>query len=165
MNKLLCRQWKSHYDDRWAVMKHNRRRSDKILLLEDAIVVNELVPGRTLMLRCLGEMFEGLIENLDTVPHGRYDNIIMINNIEFKYRDPVELHDLISSVADDHLAVNGRMFCTCNHRYLRYDRVNHTVESAFDAWKTHHLKLDRIKVMIGKSRLSFGDIWLYLRHG
>jgi len=164
MNKILCRKLKSHYFDRWAVMKHNRRCTEKILLLEDAMVIKDLKPGRTLMLGCLGEIFIGLVENLDLEPQGRYDNIVMINNFEFKYLDPDKLYELINSIADKHLKSDGKMFCTCNHRYLPYDRVNSTVESAFGNWKHKKFKLTKIKVMLEKARLSFGDIWLYLQY-
>ncbi len=145
-------------------MKHNRRRQDKILLLEDAMVVRNLKPGRTLAMGCLGEMFAGLVENLDTEPHGRYDNIIMINNLEFKYLDTTQLYNLIKSVADQHLDSHGKMFCTCSHKYLIYDRANHTIQSAFDSWTHKKLQLKEIKIMLQKSRSSFGDIWLYLQY-
>ena len=165
MNKSTVRRLKSHYLDRWAVMKHNTRNQNKILLIEDAYVMKKLKPGRTLILNCLGEMFDGLIDNLTThEPHGLYQNIVMINNIEFKYLTTVELYDKIKSVADQHLHSSGKMFCTCNHRYLKYDRVNQTIELAFRDWQQKKLKLTKLQVMLGKSRLSFGDIWLSLSY-
>lgn len=166
MNKSAIRQLKSHYLDRWAVMRHNVRNQNKILLIEDAYVMRKLLPGRTLILNCLGEMFNELISELTVdQPNGLYQNIVMINNLEFKYLNPDELYDKIKSVADQHLAPTGQMFCTCNHRYLKYDRVNHTVESAFEDWQQKKLKLNKLQIMLGKSRLSFGDIWLELSYG
>jgi hypothetical protein len=165
MNKATVRQLKSHYLDRWAVMKHNARNQDKILLVEDAYVIRNLNPGRTLILNCLGEMFVGLVDQLTVQqPSGLYQNIVMINNIEFKYLNTTELYDKIKSVADQYLDPDGQMFCTCNHRYLKYDRVNQPVELAFDSWQQKKLKLTKLQVMMRKSRVSFGDIWLTLAY-
>jgi hypothetical protein len=165
MNKSTVRQLKSHYLDRWAVMKHNVRNQNKILLIEDAYVVRNLLPGRTLILNCLGEIFNGIINDLTIQrPHGLYQNIVMINNLEFKYLNPTELYDKIKLVADQHLHPSGQIFCTCNHRYLKYDRVNQPIEFAFNAWQQKKLKLTKLQVMLEKSRLSFGDIWLTLSY-
>jgi hypothetical protein len=165
MIKSTVRQLKSHYLDRWAVMRHNTRNRHKILLVEDAYVIRQLKPGRTLILNCLGEIYVGLVEQLTVQqPHGLYQNIVMINNVEFKYLDTTELYDKIKSVADQYLHPAGQMFCACNHRYLKYDRVNQPVESAFDHWRQKKLKLTKLQVMMDKSRMSFGDIWLTLAY-
>jgi len=164
MNKRSIRHLKSHYLDRWAVMKHNIRNKDKILLPEDAYVIRQLVPGRTLILNCLGQIFNGLVNELTVdQPTGLYHNIVMINNIEFKYLDTNQLYVKIETVAAQHLAAGGQMFCTLNHRYLKYDRVNLPIESAFDHWQQKKLKPKKI-MFFEKSRLSFGNIWLWLSY-
>lgn len=166
MNKSQVRDTKAHYQDRWAVMRQNQKQDQQILLLEDALLLREIPPGRTLALRCIGEMYQRIVPDLDVDPDGLYDNILMVNNPEFRYRQPCEIWDSVKKTADQHLAPNGWMFVSCCVQMLRYDRVNLTPGAAFDVWRHRAgLHIVDLRVLVDRARLSFGDIWIYLANG
>lgn len=166
MNKTRIRDHKAHYQDRWAVMRHNQKHDQQILLLEDALLLREMPQGRTLALRCIGEMYQRIVPDLHTEPSGLYNNILMVNNPEFRYLEPCEIWAVIKQTADNHLAPNGWMFVSLCLQVLRYDRVNIEPGSLFDAWRhSSGLRVVDTRILLDQARQSFGNIWIYLVNG
>lgn len=134
MNKFEIRQLKSHYLARWAVMRHNQKHANKILLFQDLFVLKNLLPGHTLCYNCLGEMYQGIIPNLSTSIDQRCSNLVLVNNIEFKYKTLDQIADFVKTLSTQTLLPGGRIIMSFEHRFLVYNRVCKSVNSLIKNW-------------------------------
>lgn len=166
MHKSKIRALKSHYLERWAVLRHNQKNQQKILLLQDQFVIKNLLPGNTLCYNCLGEMYQTIIPNLSTTADNKYNNLILINNIEFKYKTLDELTAYIEELATQLLLPTGRVILSFEHRFLIYDRVGISVQSLFDNWLTSLQKFNLVSkiLLLGKPQFGYGDYFFCLEY-
>jgi hypothetical protein len=140
-------------------MRHNQKNSNKILLVADKFVLKNLTPGPTLCFNCLGDMYSEIIENMHVIPEDVYNNLVLINNVEFKYKTVDELCDYITQVAAQYLATTGRIIFSFEHKYLMYDRVDVSVNSMLlsIANKLPHFRQLNFVNLLGKSPAGYGD--------
>ena len=166
MHKTRIRVLKSHYLERWAVMRHNQKTQQKILLLQDQFVIKNLLPGNTLCHNCLGEMYQDIIPNLSTTAYSKYNNLVLINNIEFKYKTLDKLTDYLEELSDQLLLPNSRVILSFEHRFLIYDRVGISVQSLFDNWTNGLQKFKLLSkiLLLGKSQFGYGDYFFCLEY-
>lgn len=166
MNKSKIRELKSHYQERWAVLRHNQKNQQKILLMSDLFVIKNLLPGSTLCYNCLGEVYQTIIPNLSTATDGKYNNLVLINNVEFKYKTLDEIGEYIEKLSDQVLLSNGRVILSFEHRFLIYDRVGISVQSLFSNWLTSLQKFNPISkiLLLGKSQFGYGDYFFCLEY-
>lgn len=167
MRKNEIRTLKSHYQERWAVLRHNQKNTQKILLVQDQFVIKNLVPGETLCYNCLGEMYQNIIPNLSTtVVDKKYNNLILINNIEFKYKTTHELTEYLSQLSDQLVLPGGRIVVSFEHRFLIYDRIGKSVLSVIDDWLNglHKFNLVAKILLLGKSPYGYGDYFFCLEY-
>lgn len=156
MTKNQIRKLKSHYQARWAVMRHNQKNVSKILLLEDQIVLKNLIQGSTVCYNCLGNMYNNIIES--TVDK-KCNNLVLINNIDFKYKTVDEINNYIESLADKNLLPGGRIIFSISHSYLIYNRVEISVNTLLSSWFDHSNRFKKVKVinLLGKTNPGYGD--------
>lgn len=162
MTKQHIRELKGHYLSRWSVCKHNRKHIDKILLLADRLVLSNLKPGATLCHECLGEIYQGIVPDLACSAGAKtYHNLVMINNIVFKYKTIVQISDHIRQLSHHLLDRQGHLIFSFQHQYLLYDRVCTTIDqiplqmaAAMSDWK-----LITNTNLWGKSPPGYGDFW------
>jgi hypothetical protein len=162
MNKLEIRTYKSHFGTRWTEFKHNRKNKDKILLLENKFVFSNLIAGPVLAIDCLGETYQGIID-VDTKQHREhYKNLLLINNIEFKYKTLTELADILygySKIAD-------RLIVNFSSVFVIYNRLNQTPQTLLGSLE--ELLISKKLVMrykfftIQSKNFGFGNVFLAL---
>jgi hypothetical protein len=159
MHKQQVRKLKSHYLARWGVLRHNQKNSQKILLVNDLFVLKNLIPGRTLCYECLGEMYQNVIPDLSTSGSGQYNNLVLINNIEFKYKTLDQITAYLENLARDVLLPGGRLILSFEHRFLVYDRVGISVDTLFRQWIANLENFNLVKMvsLFGKSQPGYGD--------
>ena len=164
MNKFQVRQLKSHYMARWAVLRHNQKHSKKILLINDLFVLKNLLPGSTLCHDCLGELYQDIIPNLLTTADQYCNNIVLINNIKFKYKTLDQISDYIDTLCDQALLPKGRIILSFEHRFLIYNRVSKSVDSLINNWINSLKKFTPIASMsmLGKAQPGYGDHFVCL---
>ena len=164
MNKFQIRQLKNHYQSRWGVLRHNQKNTKKILLLNDLFVLKNLLPGRTLCYNCLGEMYNDIIPDLSVTLTQRCNNLVLINNFEFKYKTLDQLAEYITELAKKSLCPGGRVIMSFEHRFLIYDRVGVSVDSLFNNWLEGLTKFKLVSkiLLLGKSQPGCGDYFFCL---
>ena len=155
MTKHQIRYLKSHYLARWAVMRHNQKNTNKIILLEDQFVLKNLMPGTTLFHDCLGEIYKGMV---DTQASPRYNNLVLINNLEFKYKTVEEINHRIQTLAQQLLVPNGRIIFSIEHKFLHYNRITTSVDDLLVNWFANFKKFKMIKFLnlLGKANPGYG---------
>jgi hypothetical protein len=156
MTKLQIRRLKSHYLSRWAVMRHNQKNQKKILVLEDQFVLRNLIPGSTLCYNCLGEIYQGMI---DLSPRDKYDNLVLINNIEFINLTVDQTNVWIENLANQFLKPGGKIIVSLEHKFIIYNRVEISVNTLISTWFTNsnRLKLTKFLNLLGKTNPGYGD--------
>jgi len=166
MNKSKIRELKSHYQERWAVLRHNQKNQQKILLTSDLFVIKNLLPGSTLCYNCLGDVYQTIIPNLSTAIDSKYNNLVLINNVEFKYKTLDEISKYIEKLSDQVLLSNGRVILSFEHRFLIYDRVGLSVQSLFSNWLKSLQKFNPVSkiLLLGKSQFGYGDYFFCLEY-
>jgi hypothetical protein len=164
MNKFQVRQLKDHYLARWAVLRHNQKNSEKILLINDLFVLENLSSGTTLCHDCLGELYQDIIPDLSTSVEKRCNNLVLINNIKFKYKTLDEISDYIDTLCNQLLLPGGRVILSFEHRFLIYNRVSESIDSLISKWAGSLKKFKPIVVisMLGKAQSGYGDHFVCL---
>jgi hypothetical protein len=127
MDKTSIRLLKAHYGTRWAAAKYNKRNTDKVLLIEDKVILSYLLPGKTLAFNCIGSIYNGIMP-VDVSVQGTYTNLLLINNVEFKYKTPEELATIIKEYATS-LENGGRILLNLNLMFIIYDRLNISIDT------------------------------------
>lgn len=162
MDRLDIRRLKSHYLSRWAVFKHNRKHQDKILLLADKFVLANLTAGPTLCHQCLGSIYNTIIPDLDVVASpARYQNLVMINNLCFKYKTLPAICDHVIQLANSYINQRGRLIFSFQHQTLVYDRmaisinqIPQQVQTLMNSWQ-----LIAKSNLWGRSPPGYGDFF------
>ena len=144
-------------------MKHNQKNKDKILLLEDQFVIKNLLPGATLCYNCLGEAYNDII---DLRSDKKYNNLVLINNLEFKYKTVDQINLWLHELADDLLFPGGRIIFSIEHRFLIYNRLEISVATLLSTW-FHNVK--QVKVvksvnLLGKTNPGYGDYFFCIEY-
>jgi hypothetical protein len=157
MTKLQIRILKNHYLARWEIMRHNQKNNDKILLFIDKFILENLINGTTLCYNCLEDVYQGIIPNL-IYTNNNCNNVVLINNIEFKYKTLEELSEYIKQISSS-LLPGGRLIFSFEHKFLIYDRVNMSVTTALKHFtnKFDNFSLVRSLNLLGKSQPGYGD--------
>lgn len=164
MNKFLVRQLKNHYQARWAVFRHNQKNVKKILLINDMFVLKNLLPGRTLCYNCLGEMYQDIIPNLSTTIDHRFNNLVLVNNIEFKYKTLDQIADFLTTLSVGTLLPGGRVILSFEHRFLIYNRIDISVNSLIQNWASSlkNFKTVATVSLLGTAQPGYGDHFVCL---
>lgn len=165
MTKTQIRNLKSHYLARWTVMRHNQKNNNnnKILLLEDQFVLKNLLPGSTLCYNCLGEIYNGIIDLTGSI---KYYNLVLINNLEFKYKTVGQINAWLQELAKNLLVTGGRIILSIEHRFLIYNRVNISVETLLSSWfdDFENIKVLKTVNLLGKTNPGYGDYFFSLEY-
>ena len=158
MRKAEVRNLKSHYQSRWAVLRHNQKSKSKMLLLNDAFVLKNLQPGNTLCYNCLGEMYKDIIDDL-SVDEATCDNLVLINNLAFKYKTVTELSAYIQRLSVEFLRSGGRLIFSFEHRFLIYDRVNVSIDTMITNLTNQFQGFELVKFvnLLNCSQPGYGD--------
>ena len=167
MTKHQLRLIKNHYLARWAVLRHNQKHSEKVLLLNDQFVLKNLLPGSTLCYECLGDVYQGVIPNLSTaVSDKKHNNLVLINNLEFKYKSFEELNVYLEDLAGKTLLPGGRVILSLSHRFLIYNRVEISVNTLLTTWiqGLKKFKLQTMANLLGRSQPGYGDYFFCLNY-
>lgn len=159
MDKAQIRLLKNHYQSRWAVLRHNQKYNQKVLLLNDLFVLKNLLPGETLCYNCLGEMYQGIIPGLSVVANKRYNNLVLINNIEFKYKTLDQLTLYLEQITDQFALNKSRVVISLSQKYLIYDRVGISVKTLLDSWAYNLKKFKLVNnvSLLGSSQPGYGE--------
>jgi hypothetical protein len=155
MNRHQIRNLKSHYLSRWAVMRYNQKNQNKIVLLEDQFVLKNLAPGTTLFYNCLGEIYQGIVNGSTSQ---RYNNLVLINNLEFKYKSVDEINAVIQNLAEQFLTANGRIIFSVDHKFLCYNRFELSVTTLLANWFANFkkFKVTHSLNLLGKANSGYG---------
>jgi hypothetical protein len=160
MDKTKVRILKSHYQSRWALLRRNQKNIQKILLIDDLIVVKNLLSGNTLCHNCLGDIYNGIVENLSLdITDKKYQNIVLINNTEFKYRTLDQIAEYITDLAKRALLPKGRLIISFEHRFLIYNRVELGINDLLKSWASNLDNFSMVKhvSLLGKASPGYGD--------
>ena len=149
---------------RWAVLRHNHKNSNKILTTIDFFVLHNLNKGTTLCYECLGEVYHGIVEQVDTEPNGQYDNLVLLNNQHFKYKTINEIAAYATELSDRFLLPNGKLIISFSHRFTVYDRVNLSIQSMQEQFIQQFKTFTLFKSMnlLKKSNPGYGDYFFCL---
>jgi hypothetical protein len=109
-------------------------------------------------------MYKTIISNLSTTADKKYDNLVLINNIEFKYKTVAQLTVLLEELSENFLLPNGRVILSFEHRFLIYDRVGVSVDLLFNNWLEGLTKFKLVSkiLLLGKSQPGYGDYFFCL---
>ena len=109
-------------------------------------------------------MYETIISNLSTTADKKYNNLVLVNNIEFKYKTLDQLTVLLEELSENFLLSNGRVILSFEHRFLIYDRVDVSVDSLFADWLAGLKKFKPVSkiLLLGKSQPGYGDYFFCL---
>lgn len=165
MSKIKIRMLKSHYLARWAVLRHNQKHDQKIVLLEDQFVLKNLISGNTLCIDCLGEMYQDIIPNLSTLASDKkYNNLVLINNVLFKYKTLEQIFSYVNELANTVLLPGGRVILSFEHRFLIYNRIEVSVDTLLASCTQYltNFKLHKMLNLFGKSQPGYGDYFFSL---
>lgn len=137
-------------------MRHNQKNQKKILVLEDQFVLKNLIPGSTLCYNCLGEIYQGMI---DATPEKKYNNLVLINNIEFINLTVDQTNVWIEDLAGRFLKPGGRIIISLEHKFIIYNRVEISINTLISTWFTNSKRLKLIKFLnlLGKTNPGYGD--------
>lgn len=134
MTKNQIRDLKSHYQSRWSIFRHNNKQQEKLLLLEDQFVLKNLLPGKTLCYNCLGELYQDIVEQLSVCPGQKVNNLVLINNIELKYKTVDQINAWLTIMAQENVLLGGRIIFSVEHKYLIYNRTHISVDTLLQSW-------------------------------
>ena len=167
MNKTQIRILKSHYGPRWHLYRHNYKNKDKKLFLEEKFIISNTLPGLVFAHQCLGEIYQGILD-VHTHYQTSVSTVLLINNVEFKYKT---VNELVSIVADYKkcLVPNGRIIVTLSMAFLKYDRLNISVDSLcnqlIESFNEQKLSCHKHYINIKNTATSgVGQIFLSLDH-
>jgi len=160
MNKADIRALKSHYGVRWAELRHYQKTNEHVLCLENQFIIKEALPGPVLAIDCLGEVYQGILD-VDIVPTRQYNTLLLINNIEFKYRTVESLVDLIKQYS------NGipRVIVNFSFSFLIYNRLSVTPDTVITQIEKQLADQYRIRkklLFTGITNYGFGHAFLSL---
>lgn len=160
------RTLKNHYKARWAVLRHNQKHDQKILSINDLFVLKNLLPGDTLCYNCLGSMYKNIIPNLSIDIDNKYSNLVLINNLEFKYKTLDQIAEYLESLANMVLMSKGRLILSFEHRFLIYNRVDQSINTALTTWlsKLKKFKLITMVSKLGTASPGYGDYFFCLEY-
>tara|TARA_R110000868_G_scaffold408966_1_gene693531 strand:- start:827 stop:1333 length:507 start_codon:yes stop_codon:yes gene_type:complete len=164
MTKAQVRILKSHYGPRWHLYRYNSKNTNKKLLLEEKFIINNTLPGPVFAHKCLGEIYQGILD-VHTQYYAPVPTVLLINNVEFKYKT---IDELITMIADykKYLVPNGRIIVTFSLSCIKYDRLNISVDSlcdwAINLFKKQQLACHKHYVNIKNSTHGIGQIFLSL---
>ena len=163
MHKRQIRILKSHYLARWAVMRHNQKNKHKVLLLEDQFVLKNLASGNTLCYNCLGEIYQDII---DLTPGKKYLNLVLINNIEFKYKTVEQVNTWLQELADKLLLPGGRIILSIEHKFLIYNRVEVSIDTLLLSWFNNfkNIKVQQFLNLRGRANPGYGDYFFCVEY-
>jgi len=163
MLKTQIRILKSHYLARWAVMRHNQKNKHKVLLLEDQFVIKNLLPGTTLCYNCLGEAYQDII---DLRTDKKYNNLVLVNNLEFKYKTVNQINLWLQELANNFLLPGGRIIFSIEHRFLIYNRVEISVATLLSTWFNNVKCFHVLKFvnLLGKTNPGYGDYFFCIEY-
>ena len=167
MPKDQIRRLKSHYLSRWAVLRHNQKHDQKIVLLEDNFVLKNLLSGHTLCVDCLGEMYHGIIPNLSTVADDKkYNNLVLINNISFKYKTTEQIFSYVDDLASKVLMPGGRVILSFDHQFLIYNRIEVSVSTMLASCAQYmtNFKVHKMLNLLNKAQPGYGNYFFCLDH-
>ena len=161
MIKDRIRVLKNHYSARWAVLKHNRKNIDKILLIDDKIILSNLKTGNVCFYRCIGELYQGIVDSYTNFENQPYDNLVFINNLEFKYSTIEQIQEK-TFLHLDKLKTQGRLILSIDCRFLIFDRTTTTIDRLINQWVNCLLEVKLIKYinLINKNTQGFGNLLL-----
>jgi hypothetical protein len=144
-------------------MRHNQKNYNKILLLEDQFILKNLIPGATIFHNCLGEMYRDIV---DLTASGRYNNLVLINNLEFKYKTVDQINNWVLELAEQVLLPGGRIIMSVNHQFLIYNRVGVSVDALTKTWfdKFNKIKLIKFLNLLNKSNPGYGDYFFCVEY-
>ena len=167
MTKTQIRILKSHYGTRWELYRYNSKNKDKKLLLEEKFIISNSLPGPVFAHQCLGEIYQDILD-VHTHYHAPVPTVLLVNNVEFKYKT---IDELVLMVADykKYLVPAGRIIVTLSVTYLKYDRLNISVVSLcnhlIEAFKKQNLVCHKHYVNIKNTAISgVGQLFLSLDH-
>lgn len=140
MQKQLIREIKSHYGYRWNLLKHNRRQSNhKLITLHDKVIINSITSGPTLIMDVIGLQYQDLISSLsihnDAVKE-KYKNILLINNIVFKYKTLDSIANYVLGITDQFLDKSGVVIVGFNYQFIKFNRLKYNFSDALGYWLT-----------------------------
>ena len=167
MTKSHIRTLKSHYLSRWTVLRRNQKQDQKVLLIIDQFVLKNLSHGSTLCVNCLGDMYQGIIENLSTSANEKkYNNLVLINNIEFKYKTLDQIASYLDDLSSKVLLPNARVILSFEHRFLIYNRVDISIDTLLHSWAENlqKFKIHRMFNNRGASQPGYGDYFFCLEY-
>ena len=149
MQKNLVRNLKSHYGYRWQILRHNQKNKNKIGSIHDAVVKQYLLPGTTLAIDYIGYQYQDIIPDLYVDQLGMYDNIIMLNSIELKYKT---LDELVYQIQQRSQRCR-RMIVGFNFQFLQFNRLKYNFNHEVETWIN---QLEKENILLAKNLT--GDI-------
>lgn len=155
--KTKIREMRAHYGQRWTAFKQNRKSENKVLLLEDRVTLDFLYDGTACFYDCLGSMYQHLSLDYHTeFQNIVYDNVVLINNLEFKYKKIDQLIDRLTFFGE---RAEKRLIVWLSFKYLIFDRVDMTVDDVAKKLVVPDFELIHFQNLIFKHDRGFGDLF------
>jgi hypothetical protein len=112
-------------------------------------------------------MYQGIIENLSTSANEKkYNNLVLINNIEFKYKTLDQIASYLDELASKVLLPNARVILSFEHRFLIYNRVDTSIDTLLHSWSENlqKFKIHRMFNSRGSPQPGYGDYFFCLEY-
>lgn len=169
--KSTLRNYIVHYDYRWSLLKHNLKNSEhKKISLYDKMILSQINSGSTLSLDIGGLQYTGLVPDLTVtdplleigkLPDKKlYDNILMVNGLELKYKTLDQIESLIVEQTD-RLNHQAKVIVGFNYQFVNINRLTQDYKTALTHWidsleaKNFQLQLQLVKKI--PSTNPYGD--------
>ena len=120
MQKSQVRQLKTHYGDRWRGSSQS---------LHEKAIMRMLSPGTSLTFDCASVSIPDLVIDQP----GRYNNVLALNLIKFKYKTLSELADQVVELQKQTL-YNGYIFVSFNFQFVNFNRLREDFLIELQKW-------------------------------
>jgi len=171
MQKNIIRFYKSTYNKRWPLLKHNLKNSElQLMSLHDKLITNNICSGSTLCLNFMGLQYIKLIKNLtveDNLLNYRYGpinekyNNLIVDWDRFKYKTLYLIAKEVIELCNTLLLDNGKMIISFNYQFLKFNRLKFNFEKSIAEFlltlQTNNINLSyRLPTTIPNTN-SYGD--------
>ena len=143
MQKKIIRRYKTHYGDRWCMLKNNLYNSNVQWIHPiDIFIKKNLNAGSVLFLDIIGLQYIKMFKNLNIIdkslkysygsPNKLHDNLVLMNNCDFKYKSLDQISYKIIEISNKYCKKKTNIFLGFNYQFLKFNRLKFNFDQHLD---------------------------------